>query len=292
MLPTKVDVTELKSLLEERASKLKFVEESHQYFVGDQELISGTTFISSIFPKFNAKGASFGTAKAINKEFRELLQHKSPTPDSMPKAFKLWGDKLLEECRERWKFVVNGDYAITSEEVQEAWKDKGALACAFGTETHVALEDYILGKPLPSEYKYQQSEVFTPAGVEWLDASELQFIPEAKMYSLQLGIAGTADLLGIDKEGNLHILDWKTSKTIDDKGFKKLPKPYNYLEDCNLVKYSMQMYLYRYILMLEYGVEAKSCTILHLTSEGCVEIPCIDLSKEVEEILSKRLNNE
>jgi hypothetical protein len=81
-------------------------------------------------------------------------------------------------------------------------------------------------------------------------------------------LAGTADLIEDLGKGNLNLMDWKTNKEILYKpkyGGKLLP-PVDYLGDCEMSNYGLQLNLYKY--MLEYhGYKVKKITLFHINPE-------------------------
>ena len=50
----------------------------------------------------------------------------------------------------------------------------------------------------------------------------IPFYSEVVVYSKELGIAGTIDVLVYNREQDMyHLVDWKTNKRIDKKSFRK-----------------------------------------------------------------------
>ena len=85
------------------------------------------------------------------------------------------------------------------------------------------------------------------------------------LYNDDLGIAGTVDLISVDKSGKVRIYDMKTmrgNQLIEkhgggvNKGKTKYDHPYNKGEDTNRVKHQKQLSLYRILLNNTEGVTA------------------------------------
>ena len=111
------------------------------------------------------------------------------------------------------------------------------------------------------------------------------------IYSKQLRIAGTIDVLALDKKTNqYHLIDWKTSKKIETSAFggKVGIKPAtNTIPDCNFYHYSLQLSLYRYLLEEYYGLSIKSQFIAHLKEDYARGIEVPYMINEILKMLGK-----
>jgi len=105
------------------------------------------------------------------------------------------------------------------------------------------------------------------------------------------GIAGTVDFVGQLPDGTYCIMDWKTTKGMAKKfsnTYKKAKFPIDNLDDCDGVKYSLQLNLYKYILEKYYGLRVSMMMVAafskfepdYFTKE--VE----DMQETVEELLN------
>ena len=110
------------------------------------------------------------------------------------------------------------------------------------------------------------------AGVDWLNKylqkSDYEVFSEVILYSEELKIAGTVDLLLFDKTSKKYnILGWKTSKVIKTDSYKmktgNRPEPADLL-DCKFNHYALQLSLYRYLLEKNYNLEFDDQLIIHL----------------------------
>tara|TARA_B110000014_G_C20088376_1_gene569528 strand:+ start:531 stop:1241 length:711 start_codon:yes stop_codon:yes gene_type:complete len=156
---------------------------------------------------------------------------------------------------------------MTVEEVLATWND----AAEHGTKVHEELENYILNKDTLTEPKSIQ-------GMNWLNKykmkSSFDVYPEVIIYSEELKLSGTIDLLLFDKINNKYIImDWKTSKKIDTKSYKNKrgtkPASAN-IEDTKFNHYALQLSLYRYLLEEYYGIEVTQHLIIHLKDNECL----------------------
>jgi len=133
-----------------------------------------------------------------------------------------------------------------------------------GTIVHAEIEKFIKGGDLPTKPK-------SKLAVEWIKNKiddKYGLLSEVIIYSKELGLAGTIDLLLFDKEDKSYkILDWKTSKRIFTSSYNS--KMGNHeassnLMDCNFIHYSMQLSLYRYLLENFYGINVTGSAIIHI----------------------------
>jgi hypothetical protein len=164
------------------------------------------------------------------------------------------------------------------QELIEQWQAVAAL----GTKVHAEIDRYLKEKTAPSE---EMSRI----GVEWVEQknwSEVELLSEVILYSTELQLAGTIDLIARDKQtGRLTLYDWKTSKQIDKSSFgdkRGIRGASQNLPDCNYVHYSLQLSLYAYMLEKHYGVTVDEIHILHLNKT----------SKQVEQITAQRYDAE
>jgi N-acetyl-anhydromuramyl-L-alanine amidase AmpD len=79
-------------------------------------------------------------------------------------------------------------------------------------------------------------------------------------------LAGSVDFVGQKSDGSYVIMDWKTSKKLNDQGWdkaygKKAYYPIEHVNDCEKNKYTMQLNLYKYILEQHYGLQISSMVI-------------------------------
>lgn len=140
-----------------------------------------------------------------------------------------------------------------------------------GTKVHNEIENYILFHTSPTTIKAKH-------GLKWLDqfnVDKYKWYPEVIIYSEELGISGTIDLLVHNPETDIYtIIDWKTNKAIRKKAFgnKKGIHPFTkHLQDSNYWHYALQLSIYRYILERYYGKIVKTQALIHLEDWGATE---------------------
>ena len=100
------------------------------------------------------------------------------------------------------------------EQLIQEWQ----TASNHGSKVHKEIELSIKENIEPSEPK-------ATSALKWLDKycmkSDIDVFTEVIVYSTELQIAGTVDILAYDKTADVYeIIDWKTSKKIKTRSFK------------------------------------------------------------------------
>ena len=183
------------------------------------------------------------------------------------------------------KFQVYKKKGLGQRKIVKQWKE----AADHGTRVHKAIENYINNEPIPKTLLPDDRSKLARAR-EYIHHNDFkEIIAEVVVCSEKYLLAGTIDAL-IIKDGKLYIIDWKTNKEIKTKAYKGRkgihPRTKD-LDDCHLVKYSLQLSLYAYILEVEYGFHIEKMYITHLLKDKYVEIEAIDYRKLMEEILNE-----
>ena len=139
-----------------------------------------------------------------------------------------------------------------------------------GSKVHEEIELALKKGIAPSEPKAK-------IALQWLDnyamKSDIEILTEVIVYSTDLKIAGTIDILAYNRVlDNYEIIDWKTGKKIDivSYGSKMGIHPLTAnIMDCNYNHNAMQLSLYRYLLESYYGVKVHNQMIGHLNNGNC-----------------------
>lgn len=156
------------------------------------------------------------------------------------------------------------------EEVLQEWEDKKNAACDKGNKAHYFGETYVLDKTKPST-PYEQ------AIVNFWDSIPEHIIPmsfELQMYSVELGIAGTSDIILYNTITKKFIIaDYKTNEDLfkNYKG-KKLLAPFQDQLDSPFGKYQIQLSFYQLLFeQLGEGFEVEARYIIWLRPDGTFE---------------------
>ena len=142
-------------------------------------------------------------------------------------------------------------------------------AADHGTKVHHEIEQWIKDGIDPIDIKAIN-------GKDWLNdyklKSDIDILSEVIVYSTELSIAGTVDILAKDNSTGLYeIIDWKTSKKIEMVSYGQKMGTHEITKnimDCNFYHYSLQLSLYRYILETYYGLKIHNQLIAQLHDNG------------------------
>jgi ATP-dependent exoDNAse (exonuclease V) beta subunit len=239
-------------MINKNNKKLKFKKKTHTYTYEGKELISVTTFISKFFPEFNAKEI----ARKLNK-MRNTKWYKM----GIRKILALWKEQASEGTK-------------THEEIELFLNDPNAYAKLPRLDKRASqgiayLHQYM--KKLNKPYIYS----------------------ELKVFSTNIGLAGTIDLALLHTLNNgelvIDLIDWKTSEkdldvthgVLDHPLFKDLGLP-----NSKLVRYSLQLNLYKVIIEAMYPFKVNKMQIVHLLED---EVRAFDV-KDVGDIVYNMLN--
>jgi ATP-dependent exoDNAse (exonuclease V) beta subunit len=188
---------------------------------------------------------------------------------------ELVANKLINNYSKYSNFSVS--------ELISKWK----AAADHGTKVHTEIEHWIRSGVEPNELKAKNCK-------EWLrvnfDKSDVIFFPEIIVYSEELSIAGTIDLVTQNKKTGVYdIYDWKTSKKIEMRSYGNKRGTHEVTKkimDCNFYHYSLQMSLYRYILEKYYDIEINNNHIVHLRDDGVKTISTPYMKNEISAMLN------
>ncbi|HQI42295.1 MAG: hypothetical protein B6D44_06185 [Ignavibacteriales bacterium UTCHB2] len=191
---------------------------------------------------------------------------------------------------------------MTPQELVKIWEN----AASEGTQVHKEIDNFIKYGTIPQNSKSKIASDW----IKKIDRDKYEILSEKIIYSNEIKIAGTVDLILLNRENNtIDIYDWKTSKSIDQNSYGmkmgRVPITSN-LKDCNFIHYSLQLSLYRFILESYYSLKVDKLTLLHLnnniTPYQCsymqnviIEMLKYDrfkLAKETEDSLTKEFVNE
>jgi len=145
-----------------------------------------------------------------------------------------------------------------------------------GTIVHKQIEDFINSECKISDAEMNTLDLKAIQGINFINKKCLKetnlLASEVIIYSEELKLAGTIDLIIFNKEKNhISIIDWKTNKKINKKSFnsnqKGLKFPLNNMDDCNFNHYNLQLSMYQYILESYYNVTVNGLFLVHLNEQ-------------------------
>ncbi len=252
--------------------ELIFTEKDHTYKVDNMKLTSVTTLLKDYFSPFDAK--------KIAKKLAMMQKGRNG------KKYKL-GEEITDEDKKK--------------ATQKYWKAEWKEASNHGTRIHKGLENAVRSPKDSMQAIWDNSieERDTKKMTQgWTFLSlhsdkDTELIPELQLYDLELGLAGTIDLV-ITKDKKTSLADWKTNKRIDRKGYQgamALP-PISELPDCNYSKYALQLGVYAFMLERK-GYLIDKLYLVHLKEDSFTpyEIDYQEVKPFVEAILNEKENS-
>jgi len=174
----------------------------------------------------------------------------------------------------------------TQEEVLKEWEQTGL----DGTAVHEEVENYIKDGTRPVIDKALYGMIHCQNECSFYD----KLVPEMRVYSEELGIAGTIDLVVYKPthpslKPRVILKDWKTNKKIYTQGFGKTGLGVcSHLVDCNYNHYALQLSLYAYILEREYDVIVDGLELVHLKKAGYFTYKMDYMKELVRELVGDR----
>jgi hypothetical protein len=236
---------------------ITFEEVGHKYWINGNNdgLISTTTLIHKFFSEFDK-----------HMIIRMIMRSERYFHDPSYKYYKLKSDVILA-----------------------MWDDIRDQAAAEGTYNHLQIEKFYNGL-LADFSKYEHNVLFKNFERDHMHVYE-PFRTEMLMYHSELKITGSCDAIFKNKmTGKFVLVDWKFIKKLDLRAKKTAKKPISHIDDCNFMKYCLQLSIYRYILENEYGFqfEAQFLVLLHKNQKSYKKVETKYLLNEVELLFQAR----
>lgn len=209
-----------------RDAQIKFRERDHKYWLNDDDtgLISTTTLLKKYFSEFDASFA----IKNIMKSQRYFDDEE---------------------------YIY---YRLNSEQIKSIWNTIGSNAARNGTYYHLQIEKYYNGEVADFTNDLLHG-CFRQFDRDITARGYIPFRTEMLMFHNEAKITGSADMLFQHRETKkLLLVDWKFIKKLAMTSKTKAKETLSHLDDTTLVKYSMQLSVYRYILETEYSYEFET----------------------------------
>lgn len=269
-----------------------FQEGPHKYFnITDPSIqyVSVTTLIGKYEPEFDKEFVS--KYKALErlldsntwKKEKGAIWKSHKIPSDFLEVYNISEEKLNK----------------VQQDILDEWNEINKQSCERGTKIHSQLENsfYKAGSNITLKKfgiggKFECKKNYNELDLEY------GIYPEYLVYydnpKLNLHIAGQIDLL-VKNGYDIHIIDHKSNKKIDLKGFynsstrstEKLKYPLTSLDNCNFNVYQLQLSTYAWMIQkINPNFVIKSLTLNHYDHEGNNTLyPCSYLKDDVEKML-------
>lgn len=243
-----------------------------------------------------------GFGKEFDKEFvsaYKALERIIPADIWKKEKGGIWkGHKIPKDFLEVHD-ITQEELNKVQQDILDEWEETNRIACERGTKIHAQLEHsfYDAGSNITLKKfgiggKFECKKDYSDLDLEY------GIYPEYLIYydnpKIDLHIAGQIDL--IVKNGNdIYIIDHKTNKKIDLKGFyngatrtsDKMKFPLSHLDECNYNHYQLQLSTYAWMLQkLNPDFVIKDLILNHYDHSGKNTLyHCTYLKDDVEKML-------
>lgn len=170
------------------------------------------------------------------------------------------------------KNINHEHYGKTVEEILYLWQNKSSSGAKRGKDIEIAIQHVRSGHSIEHVDKSNFDEITSKKFDSFLKFNSNNLLPivdylgsEIWVNSKTLGIVGRLDeLVKIKTNDSLIIFDYKNTESIaSENRWTKHLGPLSHIDECELSKYTIQLYLYRYILE-EYGFSVYTTRIIQL----------------------------
>lgn len=197
----------------------------------------------------------------------------------------------------------NKSVGKTAKILREEWKHAGDIACCLGTHVHSVCElgwankeyypneqDFVTYPEIKEDFEYRKKKA-----KKIISDMRKIYMPvknELIVYDRDWKLCGTIDFLAKDtRDGSYAIIDWKTNKKWEySNKFSRMKAPFDFMDDCNISHYEMQLNIYKAILEKHTDIKIKDLILVHIPPKeiGKAEIHrCRDLQKPLLKYLNK-----
>jgi hypothetical protein len=182
---------------------------------------------------------------------------------------------------------IDLDYIVIL--IKEHWKNENLKSTVRGTAFHNERESEFYNKGF---YNRKGKTYTTKSPIIDLHNLEPNSIyPELRLYNEEYRIAGTSDVVIVGENNTIIIEDFKTNIEIKTSNkYAKMFYPIQHLDDCQYVKYSLQLSLYGWMLE-QFGYTIEHIEFHHHIlndkneSTECIIYKCPYLKKEIQLML-------
>ena len=211
---------------------------------------------------------------------------------SATKLLKNWTPEFQAE---KMANIVAKKQGFLPEDLLEKWNFEREYSCYKGTILHLYIENFLERKITTPDCnqikeflkKYNKEDILLEAledisrhikafkeFYEWWKIDHVLIKSEFVIGDSACGgIGGTIDNLSYNtKTQKFCIFDYKTNKEVNikNKYKEKLLPPFDHLDNCELVKYSLQLLIYRKIMqdVANIDIDIENCNIIWLSKNA------------------------
>lgn len=231
-------------------------------------LVSQGRTVASVPPRSMATGASNADVRAVLQ--RVTVKHRDPESDDEYYAY---------------------ERGMTDAEITDQWTRNGRRASHMGTDRHHLAECFFNGLPF-RWWEPDMDILFSFCRTHLLPNGIVAYNTEKEIVCPEADVAGSLDLIVWDARQKVHhIIDFKRSDKLQAqlRGFKKMARPFEHLDDCRGAAYALQTSIYQWILVNVYGMAIGDRVLLSLHAERPFVTSVPYLEAEVDYIMKRRM---
>jgi hypothetical protein len=251
-------------------SNIKFFDKNHTYTIDNEKVkLSVSGAIKKYEKPFDTKKVAGFVARKNNQDIDEVLKewdYKREYSCHKGSEFHLFVENFLE----RKRIALDRD-AFTSFLVKNSAEYNEKVVASYYTDMALLINNFM------NFY-------------DWWKQDRILLKSEFVIGDKASGLCGTIDNLSYNKvTKKLEIFDYKTNKEIklDNPRGDTLLAPFKHLQNCELVKYSLQLWLYKLIIERNSPFEVDNCYIVWVAGLNNYELfPALNLKEEAEIILN------
>jgi ATP-dependent exoDNAse (exonuclease V) beta subunit len=229
---------------------------------------------------------------------------------SVTQAIKRYEEEFKEK---KIANIVAKKQGVLVEDILNLWEFKREYACLKGTMFHLYVENFLQRKKTPlnkflinsfiEKYKDYVSEQdfyndmsryvfnFLDFYRKWKE-DYILIKPELVIADKETLLCGCIDNLSYNhKTGELAIFDYKSNKEIKNKSKDHMKGLLSHLESNTLVKYSLQIHLYKLIFERNTPYKIKKMEVVWVGGSSLEVFPSLDLEAEAQTILNDLKNH-
>ena len=200
-------------------------------------------------------------------------------------------DLIITKMMKSVQWPQSKYFGQSPDEIKQLWKNNGLSASTAGTNMHKSIESFYNGNQTMEDFANMPDlQHFITFYTEY--GSNLQpYRSEWMIFDEQLKLAGSIDFVTQNDDGSLDIYDWKRSKEIKKENpWQSGLYPINHIPDSNYWHYSIQLNLYKALLVKNYNKTVKDLylVVLHPDNHQYILIPVPDLSTEINSLFEYR----
>ena len=183
--------------------------------------------------------------------------------------------------KERLSKIVAEREGKTQKQVLQEW----IIKRDWGIQVHKLIENHLNGKKKENYPKEVMDAISFLQSIPHTVAS-----PEKRMYSIDWMIAGTIDIVLENPDGGVTLIDWKTTSNLKmDNPYQNAKSPISHLNDCNYVKYLLQLNMYKTLFEKQYHKNVNKMYFVVLSNEKqSTSFQVNDLSHEINLMLQHK----